>query len=129
MIPLLWQLKTEFEDGLINFKALFLKTEKIREFLFFKSKLFHSLTVDGKKRISKEMIFSTKETNVIISSCNISYKHTTWIPRCFNVESTWCVCRAANTRKYSEEILRRLTFKSFEKVAEFSIPSSFTEWF
>ena len=51
-------------------------------------------------------MFSTEEDNFIISSCIIS---------------------SANVRKYSEEILQRLTFKYFEKVAEFSIPSSFTE--
>ena len=51
-------------------------------------------------------MFATGEGNLIISSCVI----------CF-----------ANARKYSEEELRRLTFKYFEKVAGFSIPSSFTE--
>ena len=45
-------------------------------------------------------MFITEESNLIISSCIISF---------------------ANARKYSEEILRRLTFKYFEKVAEFSI--------
>ena len=45
----LWQLKIEFEDGLINVKILFLKAEKVLEYLIFKSKLFHSITVDGKK--------------------------------------------------------------------------------
>ena len=35
------ELKTEFENGLINFKILFLKAEKVSEFLNFKSKLFH----------------------------------------------------------------------------------------
>ena len=40
-------------------------------------------------------MFSTEEGNLIISSCII----------CF-----------ANARSYSEEILRRLTFKYFEKV-------------
>ena len=64
------------------------------------------MTVDGKKRISKKVMSSTEVGNVIISSRVI----------CF-----------ANARKYSEEILRRLTFKYFEKVAEFSLPSSFTE--
>ena len=109
LIPLgLWQLKIEFEDGLINFKILFLKAEKVLEFLIFKSKLFHSMTVDWKKRIYRKIIFTTEEGNLINSSCII----------CF-----------ANARKYFEEILRRLTFKYFEKVAEFSIPSSFTEWF
>ena len=42
-------------------------------------------------------MFSTEEGNLIISSCVI----------CF-----------ANARKNSEEILRRSTFKYFEKVAE-----------
>ena len=46
----------QFEDGLINFKILFLKAEKVSEFLIFKSKLFHSMTVDGKKRISKRIM-------------------------------------------------------------------------
>ena len=46
-------MKMEFEDGLINFKILFLKAEKASEFLIFKSKLFHSMTVDGKKEFLK----------------------------------------------------------------------------
>ena len=79
---------------------LFLKAEKVLEFLIFKSKLFHSVTVDGKN------MFTTEEGNLIICSCII----------CF-----------ANARKYSEEIRRRLTFKYVKKAAEFSIPSSFTE--
>ena len=49
LIPLgLWQLKMELEDGLLNFKILFLKAEKVLEYLIFNSKLFHSVTVDGK---------------------------------------------------------------------------------
>ena len=51
-------------------------------------------------------MFTSDEGNLIISSCIT----------CF-----------ANARKYSEEILQGLTFKHVEKVAEFSIPSSFTE--
>ena len=49
------ELKTEFENGLINFKILFLKAEKVSEFLNFKSKLFHSMTVDGKKEFIKKL--------------------------------------------------------------------------
>ena len=41
----------KYEDGLTNFKTLFLKTEKVSEFLIFKSKLFHSMKVDGKKNL------------------------------------------------------------------------------
>ena len=38
LIPLgLWQLKIEYEDGLINFKILFLKVEKVSGFLTLKS--------------------------------------------------------------------------------------------
>ena len=105
LIPL-GQLKIEFEDGLINSEILFLKAEKVLEFLIFKSLLLHSLTVDGKKRIYKKIMFTTEEGNLIISS------------------SVICL---ANARKYSEETLRRLTFKYFEKVSELSITSSFTE--
>ena len=65
-----------------------------------------SISVDGKKTISKKIMFTTEEGNVVISSCII----------CF-----------VNARKYSEEIFWGLTFKYFEKVAEFFITSSFTE--
>ena len=53
-------MKIKFEDGLINFKILFLKAEKILEFLIFKSKLFHSVTVDGKKKIIKKLCLPLK---------------------------------------------------------------------
>ena len=81
----------ELEHGLINFKVLFSKAQKLSDYLIFKSKLFYSITVDEKKkRISKKVIFSTKVGNVIISSSNIPF---------------------ANARKYFEKILPRLTFK------------------
>ena len=61
LIPLgLWQLKIQLEDGLINFKILFLKAEKVLEFLIFKSKLFHSITVDGKKEFIKKLCLPLK---------------------------------------------------------------------
>ena len=54
LIPLgLRQLKIEFEDGLKNFKILCLKAAEISEFLTFKSKLFHSMAINGKKNIKK----------------------------------------------------------------------------
>ena len=59
-------MKIEFEVGLISFKTLFFKAENFPEFLIFKSKLFHSVTVDGKK-----IMFSTEVRNIIISSCII----------------------------------------------------------
>ena len=96
-IPLgLWQLKMEFEDSLINCKRLFLKAEKFSEFFIFKSHLFNSMTgnVKKKKRISKKIMFSLEVGNVIISSCIMFF---------------------TNARKYFEKILRRLTFKYFEK--------------
>ena len=63
------------------------------------------MTVD-KKIIYKKVLLTTKERNLIIRSCII----------CF-----------ANARKYSEETLRRLNFKYFEKVAEVSTPLPFME--
>ena len=63
------------------------------------------MKVDGKKLL-KQIMFSTEEGNVIISSCII----------CF-----------ANARKYFENIFGRMTIKYFEKVVEFSLPSSFTK--
>ena len=53
-------MKIELEDGLINFKILFLKAEKVLKFLIFKSKLFHSMTVDGKKRIYEKLYLPLK---------------------------------------------------------------------
>ena len=46
-------MKVEFDDGLINFRILFLKAEKVSEFLNFNSKLFHSMTVYTEKNKKK----------------------------------------------------------------------------
>ena len=48
-------IEMEFEDVLLNFKILFLKAEKVSEFLIFKSNLFHLMTVDGKKEFLKRL--------------------------------------------------------------------------
>ena len=72
MIPFgLWQLKTEFEDSLINFKILLLKAEKFSDFLIFKSNLFNSMTVNVKKiDFLKKLCLALKWVgNVIIRSC------------------------------------------------------------
>ena len=63
----LWQLKIEFDDALINFKILFLKAEKISEFLIFKSKLFHSMTVDGKKEFLKSLCLPLKRGMLLVA--------------------------------------------------------------
>ena len=49
-------MKIEFENGLINFKILFLKAEKVLESIIFKSKLFHSIIVDGKEEFIKKLV-------------------------------------------------------------------------
>ena len=46
-------MRIQFDDGLIKFRILFLKAEKVSEFLNFKSKLFHSMTVYRKKSQKK----------------------------------------------------------------------------
>ena len=57
LIPLgMWQLEIEFEDGLINFKILFLKAEEVSEFLIFMPKLFHSMILDGEKEFLKKLL-------------------------------------------------------------------------
>ena len=56
----------EFEDGLINFKIFFLKSKKVSEFLIFKSKLFHSVTVDGKKIIPKKLCLPLKRGMLLL---------------------------------------------------------------
>ena len=60
------ELKTEFENGLINFKILFLKAEKVSEFLNFKSKLLHSMTVDGKKEFIKKLCLPLKSRMLLL---------------------------------------------------------------
>ena len=59
-------MKIQFENGLINFKILFLKAEKVSEFLIFKSKSFYSMTVHGQKILKNK--FNTEVGNVTISS-------------------------------------------------------------
>ena len=44
----------EFENS--SYLRLFLKAEKVSEFPILKSKLFHSMTVDGKKELLKECV-------------------------------------------------------------------------
>ena len=58
-------------DGLINFKILLLKAEMVLEFLVFKSKLFHSMTVEGKKEFIKKLCLSLKR--VILSLVLVLY--------------------------------------------------------
>ena len=54
LIPLqLWQLKTLFGDGRINFDNFFSKTLRLAAFRRLVSSLFHSVTVDGKKIVEK----------------------------------------------------------------------------
>ena len=53
-------MKIEFEDSLINFKILFLKAEKVIEFLIFNSNLFHSVAVDGKKEFIEKSCLPLK---------------------------------------------------------------------
>ena len=49
----LWQLKTLFRDGLINFNKFFLKTLRLAAPRRLGSSLFHSMTVDRKKVLKK----------------------------------------------------------------------------
>ena len=66
LIPLqLWQLKTLFGDGLINFNKFFLKTLRLAALRRLGSNLFHSITVDGKKEFLKKLYLVWKR--VILS--------------------------------------------------------------
>ena len=56
LIPLpLWQLKTLFGDGLINFNKFFLKTLWLVALRRLRSYMFHLITVDGKKIFLKKL--------------------------------------------------------------------------
>ena len=43
-----------FGDGSMNFNMFFLKIEKLSEFLILLSRLFHSVTMDGKYEFLKK---------------------------------------------------------------------------
>ena len=51
----LWQLKVLFWVGRMNCKILFLKRTKLSELLILLSRLFHSITVDGKNEFLKKV--------------------------------------------------------------------------
>ena len=63
-----WQWKMLFRDGRMNFKMPFLKIEKLSEFLIPLSRLFHSITVDGKYEFLKNVYIDL--TNVSDISCS-----------------------------------------------------------
>ena len=44
------------------------------------------------------------------------YKHTTSIPRRFNVESTWCVCRGVNTNITDIDFIVNCSTKNTDRV-------------
>ena len=68
----LWQLNTLFRDGLINFNKFFLETLRPAVLRGLGFKLFHSITVDGKKRIFEKVIFSLKKSN-FFWYCNLNF--------------------------------------------------------
>ena len=54
----LWQLKTVLPEGRMKFKSIFLKIYKLSELRIFRSSLFHSITVEGKKEFRKKLCFT-----------------------------------------------------------------------
>ena len=112
-----------FKSKLFHLKILFLKAEKVSEFLISKSKLFHFKIIFFKdKKVSEILIFRSK----LFHSMTVDGKREFLKKFCLQLKSSFIIC-FASARKYSEEILRRLTFKYFEKIAKFCIPSSFKE--
>ena len=72
-IPIgLWQLKVLLGVGHINCKMLFWKRTNFSELLILFSRLFHSITVDGKNEFFKKNMFKIEPRNVVhIISCSI----------------------------------------------------------
>ena len=55
------QLQTLLEEGLINFRILFLETAKLFEFRKVESKMFHSVIVEGRKEFLKKLCLILKQ--------------------------------------------------------------------
>ena len=68
----LWQLKKLSGDGCINFNIFFLKTEKLSEFPIVLSRLFHSVTIDGKYEFLKKVCLTLSWG--ILSMCLVLYE-------------------------------------------------------
>ena len=52
---ILWQFKTLFGDGLINFNKFFLKTLRLATLRRLGSSFFHLMAIDGKKEFWKKL--------------------------------------------------------------------------
>ena len=86
----------------MNCKMLFLKRAKLSELLILLSRLFHSITVDGKNELLKKM-FDIEPRNVVdIISCSVC-------------------CPSGGD--FIKEVLRGLIFSYLKKTAKCSKPS------
>ena len=64
----LWQLNMLLGDGCMNFNIFFLKIDKLSEFLL--SRLFHSVTMDGKCEFLKKSMSIIELRNIVNVSCS-----------------------------------------------------------
>ena len=67
----------------MNCKMLFLKRARLSELLIILSKLFHSITEDGKNEFLKKIMFDIEPRNVADIIC-ITYCFSVCITYCFN---------------------------------------------
>ena len=61
----LWNLKTLFPEGRINFESFFLKIFRFSDFHIFWFRLFHSVTTEGKKGFWLKIMFYIELRNII----------------------------------------------------------------
>ena len=62
----LWQCKLLFAEGLMESNIRFRKSTKLSEFLIFKSKLSHSITVKRKQNFLKVFMLNIKMRNTFV---------------------------------------------------------------
>ena len=62
----LWQLKTVLPEGHMKFQFVFLKIIKLSELRIFGSRLFHSVTAEGKNKFWKKLCFTLKRGILLV---------------------------------------------------------------
>ena len=100
----------------MNLRSLLLKTRKLSDFLRWRSKLFHSVMVDGKKELLKKLSFvfgrgMLRTFRVEYNELLVGIKKFVAFHRTILIQRTW---RRADIAKVGEELRQRDFPKKFQ---------------